>query len=55
MGYLPTVIDAPLSGKVGEQLAFPNPAPKLVPPDYAALSQAMPDINDWWLKNMQHG
>lgn len=55
MGYLPTVNDAPLSGKVGEQLAFPQPAPKLVTPDYAALSKAMPDINDWWLKNMQHG
>jgi putative spermidine/putrescine transport system substrate-binding protein len=50
MGYLPTVTNAPLSGKVGEQLAFPTPAP-----DYAALSKAMPDINDWWLKNMQHG
>ena len=30
MGYLPTVDDAPLSGKVGEQLAFPDPRPKLV-------------------------
>jgi putative spermidine/putrescine transport system substrate-binding protein len=55
MGYLPTVDDAPLSGKVGEELALPNPAPKLVPPDYAVLSKAMPDLNDWWLKNIQHG
>lgn len=55
MGYLPTVTDAPLSGKVGEQLAFPKPEPKLVPPNYAVLSKAMPDINDWWLKNIQHG
>ena len=55
MGYLPTVTDAPLTGKVAEQLAFPKPAPKLVPPDYEVLAKAMPDINNWWLKNMQHG
>jgi putative spermidine/putrescine transport system substrate-binding protein len=54
MGYLPTVDNAPLSGKVGEQLAFPETAPKLVPPDYAVLSKAIPDLNDWWLKNIQH-
>ncbi|HVC63129.1 MAG TPA: extracellular solute-binding protein [Acetobacteraceae bacterium] len=54
MGYLPTVNNAPLSGKVGQQLAFPRPAPKLVPPDYPVLSKAMPDLNDWWLKNIQH-
>jgi putative spermidine/putrescine transport system substrate-binding protein len=55
MGYLPTVDNAPLSGKVGEQLAFPETAPKLVPPDYPVLSKAIPDLNDWWLKNIQHG
>jgi len=55
MGYLPTVDNAPLSGKVGEQLAFPNPKPKLVTADYAVLAKASPDLNDWWLKNIQHG
>jgi putative spermidine/putrescine transport system substrate-binding protein len=55
MGYLPTVDNAPLSGKVGEQLAFPKPAPKLVPPDYPVLAKAIPELNDWWLKNIQHG
>jgi putative spermidine/putrescine transport system substrate-binding protein len=55
MGYLPTVSDAPLSGKVGEQLAFPEPKPKLVTADYPVFAQAMPDLNDWWLKNIQHG
>ncbi len=54
MGYLPTVENAPLSGKVGEQLAFPEPRPKLVTVDYAAMSKAMSDLNDWWLKNIQH-
>jgi putative spermidine/putrescine transport system substrate-binding protein len=55
MGYLPTVSDAPLSGKVGEQLAFPDPRPKLVPVDYAVLSKEAAALNDWWLKNIQHG
>jgi putative spermidine/putrescine transport system substrate-binding protein len=54
MGYLPTVDDAPLSGTVGEQLAFPEPKPKLVTPDYAVISKSMSDLNDWWLKNIQH-
>ena len=54
MGYLPTVDNAPLSGKVGEQLAFPETAPKLVPPDYAVISKMIPDMNDWWLKSIQH-
>jgi putative spermidine/putrescine transport system substrate-binding protein len=53
MGYLPTVDNAPLSGKVTEQLALPNPAPKLITPDYKVLSPAIPELNDWWLKNMQ--
>ena len=54
MGYLPTVEDAPLSGSVGEQLSLPEPKPKLVTPDYPVLSKAAPELNDWWLKNMQH-
>jgi len=54
MGYLPTVDNAPLSGKVGEQLAFPETMPRLVPPDYPVLSKAIPDLNDWWVKNIQH-
>jgi putative spermidine/putrescine transport system substrate-binding protein len=54
MGYLPTVDDAPLSGTVGEQLSLPQPRPKLVTPDYSVISKALPDLNDWWLKNIQH-
>jgi putative spermidine/putrescine transport system substrate-binding protein len=54
MGYLPTVDDAPLSGSVGEQLALP-PKVKLVTPDYPVISKSMADLNDWWLKNIQHG
>jgi putative spermidine/putrescine transport system substrate-binding protein len=55
MGYLPTVDNASLSGSVGEQLSLPEPKPKLVTPDYAVLSKALPDLNDWWLKNVQRG
>jgi putative spermidine/putrescine transport system substrate-binding protein len=54
MGYLPTVDDAPLSGEVGEQLSLPQPRPKLVTPDYSVISKSMADLNDWWLKNIQH-
>jgi putative spermidine/putrescine transport system substrate-binding protein len=54
MGYLPTVDNAPLSGSVGEQLAFPEPKPRLVTADYPVISKSMADLNDWWLKNIQH-
>src|SRR3984957_12156459 len=54
MGYLPTVDDAPLAADVGDQLAFPEPKPKLVTPDYPVISKSMADLNDWWLKNIQH-
>ena len=55
MGYLPVVTNAPLSGKVAEQLALPTPEPKLVVPDYAKMAVAQPEIADWWKKNIQHG
>jgi putative spermidine/putrescine transport system substrate-binding protein len=55
MGYMPTVDNAPLSGSVGEQLSFPEPKPKLVTPDYSVLAKALPDLDDWWLKNILHG
>jgi putative spermidine/putrescine transport system substrate-binding protein len=55
MGYLPTVSDAPLSGKVAQQLAFPDPMPKLVQPDYELDAKVKPEIDEWWLKNIQHG
>lgn len=54
MGYLPTVTNAPLSGKVGEQLALPDPAPKLVVPDYAFTTKVQPEMADWWKKTIQH-
>ena len=54
MGYLPTVTNAPLSGKVAEQLALPDPAPKLVMPDFAVTTRIQPEIADWWKKSIQH-
>ena len=38
MGYLPTVDDAPLTGKVGEQLALPAEA-EADPPDYSIVGK----------------
>jgi putative spermidine/putrescine transport system substrate-binding protein len=51
MGYLPTVGNAALTGKVAEQLALPADA-KLVQPDYEASAKFQPEVNDWWLKNI---
>lgn len=53
MGYLPTVQNAPLSGKVAEQLTLPDPAPKLVVPDYAYTTGVQPAMADWWKKTIQ--
>jgi putative spermidine/putrescine transport system substrate-binding protein len=54
MGYLPTVNDAPLSGKVAEQLALPDPAPRMVVPDYAVTAKVQAEMQDWW-KKTAHG
>ena len=53
MGYLPTVDDCKLVGKVGEQLALPDPAPKLFPPDYGITGKLQGPTSEWWKKNMQ--
>jgi putative spermidine/putrescine transport system substrate-binding protein len=53
MGYLPTVNDARLTGKVAQQLALPNPPPKMVEPDYAVTSTMQAPMQDWWLKASQ--
>lgn len=53
MGYLPTVNDAPLTGKVGEQLAMPTPAPKLIAPDYDVVGKLQGPTSEWWKKTMQ--
>ena len=52
MGYLPTVNDAPLTGKVGEQLALPDGFSMIVP-DYSITSKLQSPISDWWKKSMQ--
>jgi putative spermidine/putrescine transport system substrate-binding protein len=53
MGYLPTVDNAPLSGKVAQQLALPADL-KLVVPDFAVTSKVQADMQDWW-KKTAHG
>jgi putative spermidine/putrescine transport system substrate-binding protein len=54
MGYLPTVGNATLTGKVAEQLALPTPEPKMVPPEYAVTGPAMSGEHDWWQKSIEH-
>jgi len=54
MGYLPTVDNCPLTGKIGEQLALPNPAPKLHAPDYGITGKLQGPVSEWWKKNVQH-
>ncbi|HEX3952596.1 MAG TPA: extracellular solute-binding protein [Stellaceae bacterium] len=51
MGYLPTVTNAELTGKVADQLKLPADA-KLVQPDYEQAAKVQPEMNDWWLKNI---
>jgi putative spermidine/putrescine transport system substrate-binding protein len=52
MGYLPTVDNAPLTGKVGEQLALP-PDLKLIPPDYSIVGKLQGATSEWWKKTMK--
>ncbi|HYZ64119.1 MAG TPA: extracellular solute-binding protein [Acetobacteraceae bacterium] len=52
MGYLPTVQNAPLSGKVGEQLALPVDL-KLIPPDYSIVGKLQSTTSEWWKKTMK--
>lgn len=52
MGYLPTVDNCQLTGKVAEQLALPNPAPKLIPPDYDIVGKLQGPISDWWKRTI---
>lgn len=52
MGYLPTVDNAHLTGQVAKDLALPKDA-KLVQPDYPVIAKATPELNDWWLKNIE--
>ena len=53
MGYLPTVDNCKLTGKVGDQLALPDPAPKLFPPNYDITGKLQGGVSEWWKKNMQ--
>jgi putative spermidine/putrescine transport system substrate-binding protein len=53
MGYLPTVDDCKLEGKIADQLALPVPAPKLAVPDYALTGKLKGATADWWKKNIQ--
>jgi putative spermidine/putrescine transport system substrate-binding protein len=55
MGYLPTVDNCTLSGKIAGQLALPAPAPKMLPPDFGITGKLQAPTAEWWKKNMQRG
>jgi putative spermidine/putrescine transport system substrate-binding protein len=55
MGYTPTVDNAALTGAVAQQLALPEPAPKLIPPDYDRTIAEQTALSEWWKKNIAHG
>lgn len=55
MGYLPTVTNAKLTGKIGKQLAFPTPRPTLHVPDYAYDVKALPLMSQWWQQHIARG
>lgn len=50
MGYLPTSSQTHLDGEVAEQLALPDPAPKMILPDFPYLAKNQNAMNDWWKK-----
>ena len=52
MGFMPTVDNAVLTGKVGEQLALPSPAPKMLAPDYEIVGKLQGPTSEWWKKNI---
>jgi putative spermidine/putrescine transport system substrate-binding protein len=52
MGYTPTVSDAGLTGSLAERLALPDPAPKLVVPDYAGNAKVQVETQEWWKKTV---
>lgn len=53
MGYLPTVDNCKLTGKVADQLALPDPRPNLQPPNYDITGKLQGPTSEWWKKNMQ--
>lgn len=55
MGYWPTVKNAHLTGKIAQQLALPDPRPKMVQPDYAYTIKVQAEMEEWWNQHVQRG
>ena len=53
MGYLPTVDNSPLEGALGQRLALPDPAPRMMLPDYSVTGKLQGPTSEWWKKNVQ--
>ncbi len=52
MGYLPTVDNCKLTGKIGEQLALPADV-KMIAPDYSIVGKLQGPTSEWWNKAME--
>ena len=52
MGYQPTVDNSPLEGALGQRLALPDPAPRMMLPDYGVVGALQGPASEWWKKNV---
>ena len=55
MGYQPTVANSPLEGALGQRLALPDPAPRMMLPDYDIVGKLQGPTSEWWKKNVARG
>ena len=53
MGYQPTVTNSPLEGALGQRLALPDPAPRMMLPDYGIVGKLQGPTSEWWAKNVR--
>ena len=53
MGYQPTVTNSPLEGALGQRLALPDPAPRMMLPDYDIVGKLQGPTSEWWAKNVR--
>ena len=53
MGYMPSITNAGLTGKLAEELDIPADAPPLLTPDLDKLARELPALGDWWKKSIE--
>ena len=55
MNYWPSIDNVESAGKLADGLVLPDPAPKMVTPDYAAAAKVKDAMGDWWRKEYING